>query len=604
MPGLAITLQSQYEPLEFERKLSALIREQYQARVILNPRSGLALGHVSYAGYPIMEIATSDGIAIVEGAMIYPDEAAIREKLGSLLGRLGVDPHGARRELEAFCLDADGDFVVALVNSRTGRGLLANDTLGRLQLFFCQEKRGYAIAREIKFLAAWAQTAVVDPDGLADTLLFGWPLDNATLLRGVRRLPIASSIYFDPQDQTIDARPYYHWNFEAMERPAASRAGLMSELTAAFIERCARQIRWAGERPVVASVSGGLDSRSVAAGYRAAGARFTTATYLDAEGHAARDVAVAEQVARALDLRWELVRLPSSTFADDIRLLEMRDGANYIGVSFFLGYLDSIVREHGPRACQVSGEMGQWLFLDMRGPSNIRTTAELAANKLTNAIWPLESVAKLLRLKQQDILDRLIAQFETYPEGSMRYRNVRFTFLERKLRYSLEGEERDRSVLWSMTPRGSPQFFSQVMSIPASLKARHHFYADFLQTLDPEMAKIPYADWNAPLGSIKARTRSYLQGLFPRLPRPAKLAIRAWLLSGHKTERISARYAGEFEGLLASQPVRATFDSTQLERIDAQGCSQFQLQTLLTALMYVGKLGGVDLKSLPSHSAR
>jgi len=602
VPGTALVVQERYEPAHFERSLRDMIRERHVARIILNSGQDLALAYACYPEYPLLYIQHAGSIGLVEGAMVDPKEKMVTDRIAALLDYLEQDPERARRELETFSQEADGDFIVTLISPASGRALIANDPLGRLQLFYCATPNSFSIAREMKFLAAWTAQPQIDRHALADSLVFGWPLGDATLLNDVKRLPVASSVFLDWQRHVTDIRQYYLWNFESMEQPVASRPQLLEELTGAFVERCARQIRWAGTRPIVVSVSGGLDSRTVAAGYSAAHASYRAATYLDSDSEAARDAAVAEQVAKALSVPWELHRLNPSSILDDVRLVEMRDGCNYIGVSFFLHYLDNLAQRYGHHACQISGEMGQWLFLDMRGPSTVRTLQEFVASRLSNAIWPLEWVAKLLRLTTGDLTDRLHGQFERYPEISMRYRNIHFMLMERKLRYSLEGEERDRSVLWSMTPRGSPSFFANVMSVPAALKAHHQFYADFLRKLNPRMVEIPYADWNAPIGSLKARARSYVQGMFPRFPRFAKVAIKSWLLSGYRDMPVSGRWKSEFDVLIETDYVREIFDKTLLEQIRQGGSTRFQFQTLMTMIMYVAKVGGYDLSELAHAS--
>src|SRR5262249_43782929 len=148
---------------------------------------------------------------------------------------------------------------------------------------------------------------------------------------------------------------------------AQGRCDSPHELAQTFIERCADQARWAAGRPLLVSLSGGLDSRTVAAGLARAGASFTGVTFSDSAHENNADVVGARRVAGALGAPWKLYQLLEETWDALERLVQLRDGRNYIGVAYMLDFLARLQHEFGD-ACYLTGDGGDKALYELTYP--------------------------------------------------------------------------------------------------------------------------------------------------------------------------------------------------------------------------------------------
>jgi asparagine synthase (glutamine-hydrolysing) len=163
---------------------------------------------------------------------------------------------------EGFAARLNGDFALAIFDTRADRFILARDALGVRPLYYAHTPRLFAFGSEIKALLAHPDIpALPDDEGVADFMLVGArPLDrqDLTCFRGISAVVPAHLVVVTRQ--TLTARRY--WNFETRRR---LRLNTFDEYVEAFHERFTVAIkrRLRSAFPVAFSVSGGLDSSSI-----------------------------------------------------------------------------------------------------------------------------------------------------------------------------------------------------------------------------------------------------------------------------------------------------------------------------------------------------
>jgi asparagine synthase (glutamine-hydrolysing) len=589
VPGLALVVDK--EPVSFplfESALHTMLRTDYAANIIANGESGIAIGYSVYPSYPLTIVSGEKGYAIVEGAVYDYPKSKLESRMSSLLQLFSVNAEQGRDEAEQFAASVDGDFNLILADMFDRRVLIVNDTLGRLQLFFRKTAAGIIAAREMKFLAHFTPSKQFDSQSFAEVLLFGWPLSDRTLVADVSRMPIGSSLYLDVASATFKLHQYSPWRFEYLENAAASYKPPIDELVSLFVEYTAKQVRWASGRPLIVSLSGGLDSRKVAAALSATGAKYRAVTFNGYANEMQRDVLVAEKVARILAVPWEARQLTKPGWEDAQKLVRLRDGLNYIGVSFNLQYLEAIKSSFGHTACLFTGDDGEFCFADLRTPSTIRTIDDYVSYRLSNSIWPIDRVSRLLGISAEVILERLRESFLALPDP-IRYWNTHFILLGRVGRYNLEGEERNRSILWSMTPFASQSFFRMLMSVASEKKGFQALRWEFMRTLNADVSRVPYSNWNMRIGSLQASLRARAEALFPSLPRSAKVRLKRIFMPTYSDSSSVNDFTGEFEAMLRDPGASTVFSAAALRSVMDEGCNKFQFQLLITQLMYLAQ---------------
>jgi asparagine synthase (glutamine-hydrolysing) len=154
------------------------------------------------------------------------------------------------------CLNQlNGQFAIAIWDTRSRSLFLARDRLGIRPLFYTQQDGRLVFGSEIKsLLACPGVTARLDPAALAQVFTYWSALPSRTVFEGIQEIPPGH--YLLARDGAMSVRRY--WSLDFAERPARGEGECLEELEALLID--ATRIRLRADVPVGAYLSGGLDS--------------------------------------------------------------------------------------------------------------------------------------------------------------------------------------------------------------------------------------------------------------------------------------------------------------------------------------------------------
>jgi asparagine synthase (glutamine-hydrolysing) len=154
-----------------------------------------------------------------------------------------------------------GMFAFGLWDIRRRRLLLARDRLGVKPLYFAETRGGGLVfASEIKsILESGLVDAQLAPGALSEYLAFGYPAGNATMFRGIQKLPPGHLLVWE--DGAISVQQYWDLHFEP--DVDASEATLARRFVDLFEESV--RLRLMSDVPLGVFLSGGLDSSAIAA---------------------------------------------------------------------------------------------------------------------------------------------------------------------------------------------------------------------------------------------------------------------------------------------------------------------------------------------------
>ena len=163
----------------------------------------------------------------------------------------------------------NGDFALALWDTRSRRLMLARDRMGVRPLYYAPASGSLWFASEVKaLLAAPGISATLDPIALDQIFTLWFPLPPRTVFRDVCELPPGHVLLADAQSVTV--RPYWRLEFPEAgdERAFDSRreAEIAEHVGALLLD--ATRLRLRSDVPVGAYLSGGLDSAVMAAAAR------------------------------------------------------------------------------------------------------------------------------------------------------------------------------------------------------------------------------------------------------------------------------------------------------------------------------------------------
>ena len=259
------------DPALLPRAIGTLRHRSHRAARIWSAGSiGLAALPSSDADSSAPEVAPSGAVLVFDGRLDNRDEllphltASMRDARDPACALAAYMAFG-----DAFPSRLNGDFVLALFDTRRRILLLARDPVGVRPLYYACRGARLIFGSEIKAILAHPDvTARPDDAYLADLLfrrLHLKPDQGRTCFDGILAVPPGHILSVTPERLTL----HRYWDFDltpALRRP--DRRECLEIFGALFRQAVRRRLR--STSPVAVSVSGGLDSSSIFSVARAA----------------------------------------------------------------------------------------------------------------------------------------------------------------------------------------------------------------------------------------------------------------------------------------------------------------------------------------------
>ncbi len=206
----------------------------------------------------------------------------------------------------------DGIFALQAVDLERGELLLASDRYGLRPLYNYADATGFYWASEVKaFLAIPDFQPQIEPEAVEDFFRDGYLSGARTWLRGVTLFPPATVLRRSLA--TGETRTEQYWTWDEIATGSEPARGSMPALAAELAERLQQAVerRAGGGRRLGVTLSGGLDSRAIAAALAQAKVPFTALTF-GKEG--CQDIAIARAVARKLGAEHRTLELSETNW--------------------------------------------------------------------------------------------------------------------------------------------------------------------------------------------------------------------------------------------------------------------------------------------------
>ncbi len=153
-----------------------------------------------------------------------------------------------------------GMFALAIWDEPRQKLVLARDRLGKKPLFYSVDRRGLRFASELKALLLDGPVPTVDPLAVHHYLTFQYVPTPRTIFHGLRKLQPGHVLVYEQGKVSESA----YWSLNYDEKQAGrSEADYREEFLALLTESV--KLRLAGDVPLGAFLSGGVDSSSVVA---------------------------------------------------------------------------------------------------------------------------------------------------------------------------------------------------------------------------------------------------------------------------------------------------------------------------------------------------
>lgn len=583
MPGLSLTGGNGVTPDQFADRLDSLCHFDRYRRELVDTAVDAQVGWTRYPSYPVTTVTGESLQVVVEGRM-YNRDLSRSELLE--LGRSIADST-TQSALREWLQETDGDFVIYVLDEKRDQISVLNDLFGRLPVYYLESEDGYRVSREIRFLLSGRDHVEFDRVGLAQVLLFGYVLGTRTHWESVEKLPPASLLRI--RDGTVSVDQLHEFDFGSKRHSGRSVERNARELADLFVD--ATQARSGGD-PDVVSLSGGHDSRAVAAAFGTHGLPCRTATFARASGSASRDVSVAERVADSLDLPWDRYEVAPPTTDQARTLLDLKAGLNHVGLGFILGFFEQLLDAHGPELRYFTGDGGDKTLPDLSPPKQFSSLDELAEYVIAkNSVFSAERAADLTGVPEARLRGSVRNVLASYPETDFSDKYVHFLTHERGFNWLFEGEDRNRHYFWTASPFYSAPFYRYAMNVPDSQKANNRLYRAFLSALWPPAVEFKDADFATPMNSLRYK---FLQqaldvlARYPTLEDAVRTVYRGELRSSEESD-LQRLLRDQLESVDRSGPVIANARTSGVQ----DGTASESRHALFTLLTVVGSVESV-----------
>lgn len=552
--------------------------QNYQSTVLINDKHAV-LTYIGYEGYPFLSFETDEFHIFLEGCIYSESPDTVKTALTVLAENLVRNgDFYAREHIKSWLLAADGEFIVVICHKRTGLLFIVTDALGRLPVYYHKDEQSIMISRHLDLVVSVQGCNEFNRLAIAQYLMFGYSLGINTLIKDVHGLEPCSAITMDPRSFRIDIQCLSTFCFseklhsdKSVETNAAELARLLS---------LACLSRTSSKRCNVVSLSGGLDSRTIAACIRNTEIPLFATTMLDTEGAFKADAYIAEQIAQVLGIGWKLYKLHVAKGKDAYRLLRMKAGLNYLAMNWMVQYLDALRSAYGSGMTYITGDGGDKVLIDLRPTRSLHSLSSLVEYIVSRHQGnSLQDVSRMTGISESDIVHGISEHVDSYPEEDFNNKLVHFVIFERGRRWLFEGEDRNRNFFWHLAPFYATQFFRYAMNCPDEQKANHKLYRELLVRLSPYVADIQNEHWGFPITSKKYYWTVLAQYLRDLTPRSLKRFLKGQLTQNSipteiykecMTKQVAACEVIK-EYLIFSEVIR------QLDR-----CTKREAQTLLT----------------------
>ena len=323
-------------------------------------------------GYPNTIVSDGRFRVILEG-QIY-DRTISHENLTELAKYAFSDVE----KVSDFVTSVDGEYVITCVDTETERVAVINDVLARLPVYWTEIDSGAIFSRSLKAIRMTLSDrdldVSVDNLSLAQFLLFSYCLGDRTLFNGIKCLPPASLATISPNG-TVNIEPLHVHRYDEKRRDDGKLEDYLDTLVDKFETACQNRVRSMPSHKPVIALSGGLDSRLLAAGVNQQSDETVAAT-MTGSTVSNMEVDTAQQVADVLSIPWKGYEV-DRTDTHMNRIWDLKQGQTYVKWAHKLDLYQGLIDQYGRNVTLYTGGGGDKTLPDLRGTYRFKTPTDL-----------------------------------------------------------------------------------------------------------------------------------------------------------------------------------------------------------------------------------
>jgi asparagine synthase (glutamine-hydrolysing) len=414
---------------------------------------------------------------------------------------------------DSFVDNLEGSFVLVIFNMKNKRIIVANDRHGLRHLYFTKNDDRYVFSSEVKaILTDETFKKEIDHEAVADFFAFGRILGHKTLFKEIKEVPPGSMmVWFKGK---LSERKYWDFKFEEDSNSVFGPNFYLDKLVNLF--RKAAKKRTRGNYRLGMFLSGGLDSRTVAAAVKNETQKLSSFTY-GAKG--SDETNIARKVANTIGAEHHFVELRRDYLAEYAeKAIFYTDGMMLCGNMWWMSLLPK-VREyidvifHGT---SLDILLGTYLSR-VAGSSSIESVSSIFLEREVSKANS-EVFLSLLFSEQNNLISSKIAPLFYSEEYYQRVKDYPFRSFKQTFEKSGGTDPVSCTDYFFLESLASlhlslvmvrnyvedrflgfdKDFFDFALTIPTKLRFGYKLYYQFLTRLAPDVARLPYQRTGVP----------------------------------------------------------------------------------------------------------
>ncbi len=506
MPGLSLLLNFGKNSKEKFLKLleKSIYFEDYENKLLYENDFYIAF-FTGYKYYPFNLYKKDKFSFFIEGNVYNKDEKDLEKSIFDIYDHF-LKNLNYKEKIKNFILGTDGEYIIGIFDKENF--LIFNDALGRLSLYYFQDEKNFLISRDIGIINNFISKKEIDENSFSEYLLFMYPLSNRTLIKNIYKA--FPGTIFEYKNKKLKIQKIIEWNFE--EKDDKEYKILLNNLYESFIDGIKNRTKKFKNFKIMLGLSGGFDSRAVFLGLKKINSDFYPVTFIDPDKKHFKDYIISKKIAEIEKKELKIFEIKEFNIDSIKKLIEIKGGLNYAEMGFMIDFLKEAKKIFGEKMVYFTGDGGDKLLPYLIPERKLKNYDELFKFIIIkNKIFDIKEVEKLTSLSSKKIKENILNIISSYPEKNLNYKYLHFLFYERCFKYLFEGEDRNRYLIFSISPFYSIDFFKNSIRIPDKYKKYYKLYKDFFKILNGEIIKIEKSSLGFDIFSKKIFLREFLK---------------------------------------------------------------------------------------------
>ncbi len=420
--------------------------------------------------------------------------SGLPEGFSALLDELSAPDSSTRDLTQAWSrhlAQYTGSFFFVAINPGTRIMVFANDALARLPVYISRDGGRLNLGRDISLIRGAADKLTANPLYMALFQMLTFVPGRGTPHAEIDTLKGGTLAVYDwaLDDLKLVSQPGLRFAEADQRGSPQTRLPELIDLFDASVQSCQSDL------PTVLSLSGGFDSRCVAASLLRQKIPFDSYTYLDADRAATDEVLIARQLAAAAGFPHRVLELGVSERSEHQTLMQLKGSLNYLSAAFFVQHLNEILGFYPQGMLLFTGDGGDKTLRDLHPDRPLASARQwLDYFYEFEAIFDPQTCAQLFGVTPREIDDYLLDLIAAYPQTDYSEKYASYILTEQAARWAFEGEDRNRYFCRAETPFYDYRFYRLARQIPNAWKKDYAIYSSFLSALSPELSRVRYAN--------------------------------------------------------------------------------------------------------------